>query len=173
MIHLQIAEAGRAQSRRGRHDAALERYREALRRAVRERAAPVFLHHYTECILDALEAGGHAAQALELTERALADRAMRATRAGSERRSARASPSGASCSFSPAGARHARTRRWRSIPTARGPVLDALRAARRRRLAVTPDWLAGLRRRMTARTELRIDDAAAGEAAFEKETCDG
>ena len=168
MIHLQIAEAGKRHSLKGDHPAALERYRHALRLAVQQRTNPVFLYHYTECILDGLEAGGQPAQALALTDRALEERVKddrdlgRRVRASLlERRvvllfvlGREAEADAALAEAAPLG----------------GPILTALQDARRRRLAITLDWLAGLRRRLTRGAvnagALRQTDAKAGEVHF-------
>lgn len=173
MIHLQVAEAGRRQGARGRHGAALDHYREALRRALNEHASPVFLHHYTECILDALEASGDAAQALVLTEHALEASAPARASGGAlcarlhaglaERRIVLLFVCGRAACGDAALARDA---------DLGGSVLAAFRDARRRRLTITPAWLAGLRRRAPS-ADLRMDDALAGEHIFERETTGG
>ena len=172
MIHLQIAEAGKQYCLKGNHLAALERYRQALRLAVQQNTNPIFLYHYTECILDALEAAGEAKQALALTESALAEQEQKDGKlvnhlqAGLlERRVV--------LLFALGREQEADAALAEALPLG-GPILTALQGARRRRLTVTPDWLAGIRRQhgrgVISPQVLRHADAAAGERHFMKET---
>ncbi|WP_100639146.1 hypothetical protein [Marinobacter salexigens] len=171
MIHLQIAEAGKQHSLKGNHPAALERYRHALQLAVKQRANPVFLYHYTECILDALEAAGEARQALALTERALEEQQEKGGELGSRVR---------------AGLLQRRivllfTLEQKQEADAAlaeaaglgGPILNALQDARRRQLTITPSWLSGILRQHSKSIinpeALRHADAEAGEVHFMKE----
>jgi len=171
MIHLQIAEAGKRYSLKGNHFAALERYRHALHLALQKRANPVFLYHYTECILDALEAAGEALQALALTERALKEHQDEGGELGRRVRASllqrrvillfmldRKSEADAALT---------------QAAELGGPILSALQEARRRQLTITPGWLSAIRRRhnkgIINPEALRHADAAAGEVHFMKE----
>jgi|GEM_PF-3296352 len=174
MIHLQISEAGKRHALRGDHAAALERYRHALTLAVRGRASPVFLYHYTECILDALEADGRAEEALALAERALDEKADDEGALGArvrtglmERRIVLLFTLGREAQADAALA---------EAGDLGGAILGPLRDVRRRRLTVTRDWLTGLRRRAgrggVSASALRGEDADIGERYFiEEKAC--
>lgn len=174
-LHLKVAEAGKRCALRGDLAGALERYRHALRMALTQNENPVFMHHYTECILDALEAAGHHEQALESTERALDEhpedggqlsQMVRATL--SERRVLLLYLMGRTEEADAALAE--------ALPFG-GPVLKDISEARRRRLTLTKDWLAGVKRRhrpATVREDvLRGSDADAGETYFMTEIAHG
>ncbi|MEH6491987.1 hypothetical protein [Halopseudomonas sp.] len=57
-LHLGIAEQGKLLALKGKHQAALEHYREALRLAVSSRSPEVFFRHYTQCVMESLELSG-------------------------------------------------------------------------------------------------------------------
>lgn len=171
MLHLQVAEAGKRRMLAREYDAALDRYRAALQLAVGQRAPAVFLHHYTDCILDCLELSGDHEQALALTERALDDQNPnnqplgKAVEADLRRRRVlllfalgRAAEGDVALAAT-------------ELPD--GPVITALRNARRRRLTIDARWIADLKRRhsMSSVTEehLRGEDAEQGEIYFQKE----
>jgi tetratricopeptide (TPR) repeat protein len=175
MIHLQLAEAGRRRASRGDHAGALDRYRRALATAVRMGARPVFLHHYTACILDALEASGARAQALELIERALAERADAGGALGARVR-AELTERRVVC-FYALGREAEADAALAQAAHLGGPVLAALGRARARRHAITRPWLDDLLRRhgrgRSAAGALRQADAEAGERHFEREMTGG
>jgi len=175
ITHLQVAEAGKRRMLDGDHAEALDRYRTALRMALQQRAHGVFMAHYTDCVLDCLESAGDHAQALEIVQRALDEQETtgeslsEAVRASLMRRQifllftvGRADDGDAALD----GAAHLAD-----------PALSALRAARRRRLAVDARWIDNLKRRHihSAVTEdhLRRDDAEQGERLFQKEHAHG
>jgi len=173
MIHLQIAEAGRRHALRGDHNAALDRYRHALRVAVLHNTNPFFLHYYTECILDGLDLAGRSEQALELVERALGEQSAtegelsRRIRAGLlERR--------VMLLFSLGRVAEADAALADSAPLG-GPILKALQEARRRHFWITSEWLSGLRtkhgRSAVTGAAVRQADAEAGELHFMRESC--
>mgnify|MGYP006271337143 CR=1 FL=1 len=173
-VHLQVAEAGKRCALRGDLQGALERYRHALRLALSQKANAVFLHHYTECILDALEEAGHREQALETTERALAERpegegtlAQMVLASLSERHVLLLFQLGR---VADADAALADALRFG------GPVLKDVAEARRRRLTITKAWIAGVKRRHRSATVregvLRHSDAEAGETYFKTERAD-
>jgi len=56
ILHLGLAEQGKLHALAGRYDEALRHYREAIRLAVSSKAPEVFFRHYTECVMEALEA---------------------------------------------------------------------------------------------------------------------
>lgn len=174
MIHLQIAEAGKRYSLKGDHPAALKRYRHALHLALQQRTNPVFLYHYTECILDGLEAGGDAAQALALTDRALEERTETTGDLG-QRVRASLLERRVILLFVLGWEQEADAALAEAAPLG-GPILTALCDARRHRYAITPEWLAALRRRHDRTTvnaaALRKTDADAGEIHFMKESTD-
>jgi len=171
MIHLQIAEAGKRYSLKSNHTAALERYRHALHLALQQRANPVFLYHYTECILDALEAAGEAPQALALTERALDEQQGEAGELG---RRVRASllQRRVILLFILERKQEADAALAEAAELG-GPILNALQEARRRQLTITPGWLSAIRRQhnkgIINSEALRHADATAGEVHFMKE----
>lgn len=55
-IHLGIAENGKLLALKNDHAEALRHYREAIRLAVSGKAPEVFFRHYTQCVLESLEA---------------------------------------------------------------------------------------------------------------------
>ncbi|MEH6565904.1 MAG: tetratricopeptide repeat protein [Halopseudomonas sp.] len=57
-LHLGIAEQGKLLALKGRHQDALQHYREALRLAVSSGAPEVFFRHYTQCVMESLELSG-------------------------------------------------------------------------------------------------------------------
>lgn len=65
-LHAGVAEQGKLLALRGRHAAALERYREALRLAQTARAPQIFARHYLHCVLESLEHMGEHLRAAEL-----------------------------------------------------------------------------------------------------------
>jgi len=172
MIHLQIAEADKRYSLKGNHRAALERYRHALHLALQKRANPVFLYHYTECILDALEAAGEAPQALALTERALEEQQDEGGELG---RRVRASllQRRVVLLFTLERTQEADAALTEAAELG-GPTLNALQEARRRQLTITPSWLSAIRRQhnkgIISSEALRHADAEAGEVHFMKES---
>lgn len=172
MIHLQIAEAGKQHTLKGNHSAALERYRQALRLALQQKeTSPIFLYHYTECILDALEAAGEAKQALALTECALAEQ-QATTGDLVQRVQANLLERRVVLLFALGQEQAADTALAEALPLG-GPILIALQSARRRRFTITSDWLAGMRRQhgrsVVNSQTLRHADAAVGERHFMKE----
>jgi len=54
-LHLELASEGQVAALTGRHDRALEKYREAIRLAVSINAPEVFFRFYTQCVLESLE----------------------------------------------------------------------------------------------------------------------
>jgi tetratricopeptide (TPR) repeat protein len=58
-LHLSVAEHGKLCLLKGDIPEALRHFREALRLSVSARAPEVFFRHYTQCVLEALELGGH------------------------------------------------------------------------------------------------------------------
>ncbi|MEQ8605219.1 MAG: hypothetical protein RIB45_18045 [Marivibrio sp.] len=56
ILHLGLAEQGKLHALAGRYEEALRHYREAIRLAVSSKAPDVFFRHYTECVMEALEA---------------------------------------------------------------------------------------------------------------------
>jgi len=68
-LHAGIAEAGKLDALRGRHQQALARYREALRLARASQAPQVFGRHYLHCVLESLE---HLSQHASVAEMAMA-----------------------------------------------------------------------------------------------------
>lgn len=170
-VHLQLAEAGKRHMLVGDHRAALERLRVALRHAVQHRAPGVFLHHYTECILDCLEASGDHAQALELTERALDDQDAAGDPLGEAVRSSLVERR---ILLLFALGREVEGDAALADPTAPATAaLAAVGAARRRRLHLDARRIQNLKQlhspsAVTA-AHLRSADAARGEAFFRKE----
>ena len=159
----------------GSNDEALDRFRCALRIALQQRAPAVFLHHYTECILDCLEASGDHAQALELTVRALDEQDPQGEVLGEAVRAALVQRQilllfALDRTVEGDAALEAMTDRT-------GPVLAALTEARRRRLTVDARWLDELKRRHLPSAvtveHLRGDDATRGEELFQKEYAHG
>lgn len=65
LLHLGIAEAGKIEALAGKHDKALEHYREAIKIAVSISAPEVFFRHYTQCVLESLELSGDYEEAIE------------------------------------------------------------------------------------------------------------
>ena len=57
-LHLGIAEQGKLHALKGAHDEALRHYQQALRLAVDAGAPEVFFRHYTQCVMESLEALG-------------------------------------------------------------------------------------------------------------------
>ena len=57
-LHLGIAEQGKLLALDGAHDEALRHYQQALRLAVDAGAPEVFFRHYTQCVMESLEALG-------------------------------------------------------------------------------------------------------------------
>lgn len=174
-VHLKVAEAGKRLALRGDFVGALERYRHAMRMALSQSANPVFLHHYTECILDAMEAAGHHEQALESAERALAEQPEEA---GQVAQMVRASLSERRVLllYLLKQTEAADDALAEALPYG-GPVLKEIAEARRRRLTLTSDWLAGVKRRHRKATVrenvLRRADAEAGETYFMTEIAHG
>lgn len=173
--HLQIAEAGKQLHLTRDYAAALERYRAALHMAVTQNAPPVFAQHYTECILDALEASGYREQALELVERALSEPAETTGRLGQVVR-AHMIQRRVLILFALDRAEDGDTALADAADLG-GPVLAAVAEARRRRLTITPQWIADLRRKhgldSVTKADLRAPDARAGERHFKKEFVNG
>lgn len=171
MIHLQIAEAGKRLMLARDHLGALARYRAALRLAVSERAPAVFLYHYTDCILDCLEASGDHQQALELTQRALDDHDPDSGPLGD---AVRADLIQRHITLLYALGRsddgdHALA----AANSPQTPILGKIRVARRRQLRIDARWIAELKRRYSMSSvthkDLRNTDADQGEAYFQKE----
>lgn len=175
MVHMQIAEAGRQYAQKGDHEAALERYRHALKIAVDQKAPDVFLQYYTTSILDTLEAAGLYDQALELTSRAIDEqteqdgRLSQAVRADLMQRRVL-------LLFLQGQVEQADAALDQALPLG-GPILKTLAEARRRHLTITSNWLSVLRRKYAKKTsdtgQLRSDDAAAGEKFFMTEIAHG
>lgn len=69
-LHAGIAESGKLLALQGRHQAALERYREALRMAQSAGAPQIFARHYLHCVLESLEHLGAHEQAAALAAEA-------------------------------------------------------------------------------------------------------
>ncbi len=69
--HVKMAEDGKRRALAGDHRAALEHYREALRRAVGAAEPEVFSRHYLECALESFERMGAYAEVLEYCDRAI------------------------------------------------------------------------------------------------------
>jgi tetratricopeptide (TPR) repeat protein len=65
-MHLGVAEAGKLLALKGRHEQALERYREALRLAHGAKAPQLFARHYLHCVLESLEHMGDHLRAAQL-----------------------------------------------------------------------------------------------------------
>lgn len=175
MRHLQVAEAGKRRMLDCNYTAALDRYRTALRMALQQRAPEIFMAHYTDCLLDCLEASGDNGQALEIVQRALDEQETKgesfseAFRASLMRRQifllftlARFDDGDAAL---------------HDAAHLDGPAVAALRAARRRRLNIDAQWIEKLKRQhiRSAVTEdhLRRDDAEQGEQFFLKEYAHG
>ncbi|MCK8515363.1 peptidylprolyl isomerase [Methylonatrum kenyense] len=57
-LHLGVAEQGKLYALDGAHDEALRHYQQALRMAVDSGAPEVFFRHYTQCVMESLEATG-------------------------------------------------------------------------------------------------------------------
>lgn len=174
-VHLKIAEAGKTHLLNRQYGPALERFRAALHMAVQTKAPAVFAQHYTDCILDALEASGAQAQALELVERALNEHDPDAGQMGQLVRAhlhqrqilllfALGREADADAALAKASALG-------------GPILAALTEARRRRLTLSPKWIEDLKRKHGVTTvseaHLRRADASEGEDYFNKEFADG
>ncbi|MEN0016691.1 MAG: tetratricopeptide repeat protein, partial [Bacteroidota bacterium] len=64
LVHLSIAERGRAYRTAGNHDKALRCYREALRLAEQQQASDIFFQYYTQCIMESLELSGAYAEVI-------------------------------------------------------------------------------------------------------------
>lgn len=71
-LHLGIAEQGKLLALDGQHTLALAYYREAMRRAVDEKAPDVFFRHYMECALETLEHMGAFEDLLAYCDKAIA-----------------------------------------------------------------------------------------------------
>lgn len=71
LTHLQTAEKAKSYAWRHDHKKALMLYREAMHQAQTEEAEPIFLRHYTECILESLEAMEQYQDILSYCEQAL------------------------------------------------------------------------------------------------------
>tara|TARA_R110000868_G_scaffold41077_3_gene140814 strand:- start:16541 stop:17119 length:579 start_codon:yes stop_codon:yes gene_type:complete len=69
-LHLGIAEQGKILALKGKHQDALEHYREALRLAVSSKAPEVFFRHYTQCVMESLELSGELDSVLRYCEEA-------------------------------------------------------------------------------------------------------
>ncbi|MEX1364406.1 MAG: peptidylprolyl isomerase [Nannocystaceae bacterium] len=69
-LHVGIAEQGKLHAIDGRHGEALRHYREAMRLAVQGDAPDVFFRHYTQCVLESLEAMEAWDEILEFCDRA-------------------------------------------------------------------------------------------------------
>jgi tetratricopeptide (TPR) repeat protein len=174
-VHLQLAEAGKQQLLNGRYGDALDRFRSALKLGVEQGAPAVFLHHYTDCVLDCLEAAGDQEQALALTERALDEQRPgdlvlgRAVQAGLKQRRVLLLYS--------LGRVEDGDEALESMAELSGPIPDAIRQARRRRLNIDRRWVDNLRRRHLPSAvqpdQLRRDDATHGETLFRKEFAHG
>ncbi len=174
-VHLKIAEAGKKYLLKRQYRAALERFRAALRMAVQTKAPTVFAQHYTDCILDALEASGAQAQALELVERALDEQAPDVGKLGQLVR-AHLQQRQVLLLFS-AGRETDADAALAKAHSLGGPILTALAEARRRRLTLTPQWIDDLKREhgvtSVSEAHLRRTDASAGEDYFNKELANG
>lgn len=175
MMHLQVAEAGKRRMLDGNFAAALDRFRTALRMALQQRAPEIFMAHYTDCLLDCLEASGDHGQALEIVQRALDEQE---TKGESFSEAVRASlmQRQVFLLFS-VGRLDDGDAALQDAAHLDGPALAVLRGARRRRLTVDARWIANLRRQHihSAVTEdhLRRDDAEQGEQFFLKEYAHG
>lgn len=71
LTHFQTAEKAKSHAWRHDHKKALALYREAMHQAQRDNADPIFLRHYTECVLESLEAMGQYQDVLSYCEEAL------------------------------------------------------------------------------------------------------
>jgi tetratricopeptide (TPR) repeat protein len=69
-LHLGIAEQGKLLALKGKHQAALQHYREALRLAVSSRSPEVFFRHYTQCVMESLELSGELESVLRYCDEA-------------------------------------------------------------------------------------------------------
>jgi len=69
-LHLSLAEHGKLCLLKGDVSEALRHFREALRLSVSARAPEVFFRHYTQCVLEALELGGHHAEVVAVCREA-------------------------------------------------------------------------------------------------------
>ena len=174
-LHLHVAEAGKQRMLSGDHDAALDRYRAALRMALQHDAPLLFLAHYTDCILDCLEASGDHTQALRIVQQALAEQETNGepftegVRASLKQREifllfmlGRTEDGDAALAV---------------VPDLLSPAVAALRQARRRRLTPEVRWLNTLRRQYICSSvteeHLRREDARHGEVLFLKESAHG
>jgi len=175
MMHLQVAEAGKRMMLDGDFEAALDRYRTALRMALQQRAPGVFMAHYTDCILDCLEASGDHAQALEIVQRALVEQETEGESMGEAIR-ASLTQREIFLLFT-IGRFDDGDAALESAAHLNSPALTALREARRRQLSVDGRWIGNLKRQHihSAVTEkhLRRDDAELGEQLFLKEHAHG
>lgn len=174
-VHLKIAEAGKKYLLKRQYPAALERFRAALQMALQTKAPPVFAQHYTDCILDALEASGAQAQALELVERALDEQAPDVGKLGQLLR-AHLQQRRVLLLFSIGREADADAALAEACALG-GPILKALAEARRRRLTLSPQWIDDLKRKhgiaAASEAHLRRADATEGEEYFNKEFADG
>lgn len=175
MIHLQIAEAGKRRMLRRDYQGALERFRAALHMAVSQQAPPVFVHHYTDCILDCLEESGDHGQALELVERALDDHDPERSPLGPAIR-ADLLQRRIMLLFA-VGRVDDGDRALAATEAPRTEVVEKIRAARRRRLAIDARWVIDTKRRHSISSvssgHLRTSDADSGETYFQKELTHG
>lgn len=71
LTHFQTAEKAKSHAWQHDHKKALALYREAMHQAQRDNADPIFLRHYTECVLESLEAMGQYQDVLSYCEEAL------------------------------------------------------------------------------------------------------
>lgn len=71
VMHWGIAEQGKLHALAGRYHDALMHYREALRLAVGARAPEVVFRHYTQCVMEALEAMGAHDEVIQWCRQAL------------------------------------------------------------------------------------------------------
>lgn len=68
--HLAIAEAGKILALKGKHNDALQHYKEAISLVVSLKAPEIFFRHYTQCVLESLELSGAFKQVIDYCERA-------------------------------------------------------------------------------------------------------